>query len=375
MSYHFNNIDFSTVTERVDLNNIVQSIDPIVYAKTRNYLSGSVTGLSPYFTHGILKPAEVIDELVSNHGGEACAKLYSEFGWREYFQRVWQNKGSDIWNDLKHEQQSIISNQIPKAIREAETGIEVIDHAISELLETGYMHNHARMWLASMITNIGQTDWREPAKWLYYHLLDGDPASNTLSWQWIAGSFSQKKYIANQENLNRFSGSDQSGTFLDVSYEKLAELSVPEVLRERSTLSLINNYPISDTVELESENVLLYSIWNLDSTWKVDSSAERILLIEPSIYDNYPMSDKRWDFILHWAKEIPGLKIYVGELADLLGESYNGKIQYREHPLCNHWQGEELSRNWMFPEVKGYYPSFSKFWKLAQKSKPLKVSC
>lgn len=355
-----------------ELYNLLDAIDPEEYARTRNHLSGAVTRLSPYFTHGILQPRDVMDHLKRVHGVDACAKLLSEFGWREYYQRVWQAKGNEIWRDLKQDQEPVISKNLPLAVKEAHTGIAVIDDAVAELMDTGYMHNHARMWVASVVVNIAQTDWRNPAKWMFYHLLDGDLASNTLSWQWISGSFSHRKYIANQENLNRFSGSEQRGTYLDVSYEALAELEVPQVMDERAGIDFKNAYPESDDITLSDEHVLLYSIWNLDAQWMRElvskTSLKRILLIEPSIYDEYPMSQKRWHFILHWARAVPDLEVFVGEMDKLFDEHFSGKISYREHPLSEHWHGEEISRKWMFPEVSGYYPSFSKFWKTAQRS-------
>lgn len=358
------------ITDRADLDKMIDDIDPSKYSKTRNFLDGKVTMLSRYFTHGILNPADVISTIIAKHGADACGKLLSEFAWREYYQRVWQAREQSIFDDIKHDQSPVISGEIPEAVLEAETGIDVIDQAISELIETGYMHNHARMWLASIVVNLGQTNWRMPAKWLFYHLLDGDPASNTLSWQWIAGSFSHRKYIANQENLNRYSQTEQTDTFLDVSYEELAELEIPEVLKNRKTIDLANQYPESDSIELSGDDVILYSIWNLDPSWLKGSDAKRILLIEPSIYDEYPMSQKRWDFILHWARKIDGIELFVGELDQLFSDNYKGKIFYQEHPLTNHWPGERLARKWIFPDVEGYYPSFSKYWKLTQKKSP-----
>ena len=77
---------------------------------------------------------------------------------------------------------------MPKAVVEANTTIDAIDEAINELYQNGYMHNHMRMYLASLCCNIAKCHWKHPAKWMYFYLLDGDLASNTLSWQWVAGS-------------------------------------------------------------------------------------------------------------------------------------------------------------------------------------------
>ncbi|MGA1048830.1 MAG: FAD-binding domain-containing protein, partial [Minisyncoccia bacterium] len=144
-------------------------------------------------------------------------KLLFELAWKEYFLRVWENKMDDIWTDLKHPA-SYSNTQIPSNIVDANTGINTIDSAIEELYQTGYMHNHARMWTASLVTNIAKSYWKIPSQWMYYHLLDGDIASNTLSWQWVSGTFSSKKYFANQENINKYSKTNQYNTFFYISF-------------------------------------------------------------------------------------------------------------------------------------------------------------
>lgn len=353
-----------------ELDSQISKIDPKLYGQTRNHLDGAVTHLSAYFTHGILSPVDILDQIVSKHGAEQCGKLASEFAWREYFQRVWQSRGDEIFADLKQAQEMVEYEQMPEAISDSNIscGIDVLDDSVRELVTKGYLHNHSRMWIAGVVTNIGRTHWKKPAAWMFYHLLDGDLASNTLSWQWVAGSFSHKKYIANQENLNQYSKTSQQGTWLDMSYEELAERDLPRELSERCVLQLENHYPESTVEKVNNtDHLLLYSIWNLDTNWHRSSDARRILVIEPSVYDRCPMSPKRWEFIMLWASQIAGLEIFVGELDDLLPDEYNGEITYKEYPLSNHWPGKEEPRSWIFPKTQGYYPSFSKYYKTAKK--------
>ncbi len=357
-------------SNRKNLMRMLASIQPIEYTKTRNFLDGAVTHLSSYFTHGVLSPAEVIASLIIEHGEEACDKLLSEFAWREYYHRVWQSRGDDIFKDLRCPQEGVAHTLVPRSIVDVtlSSGVHVLDEAVKNLVNDGYLHNHERLWLAGVIVNTGRTHWVEPAKWLFYHLLDGDLASNTLSWQWVAGSFSQKKYIANQDNLNRFSGTEQHGTWLDISYEELSEMRVPALLEERSGLNLFNEYPESNAMPvLVDDDVILYSIWNLDEEWRSGMDGRRILLIEPSIYDSFPMSPKRWEFIMKWAAAIDTIEIYVGEFDQLIPEGYIGDLYYREYPLCNHWRGIEDTRDWIYPETSGYYQSFSKYNRLARR--------
>ena len=87
-----------------------------------------------------------------------------------------------------------------------------------------------RMYVASICCNVAKSHWLEPSRWLYANLLDGDIASNQLSWQWVAGAFSNKKYYANQHNINRYFNSDQNDSFLNVNYAQLESMGIPKPL-------------------------------------------------------------------------------------------------------------------------------------------------
>ena len=145
-------------------------------------------------------------------------KLVQELTWRDYWQQVWIVKGDAIHTALKNSQKQISNYQIPQAIIDASTGVDAVDAAIVALYNSGYMHNHMRMYVASICCNVAKSHWLEPSRWLYANLLDGDIASNQLSWQWVAGAFSNKKYYANQDNINHFFSNSQKKTFLDIDY-------------------------------------------------------------------------------------------------------------------------------------------------------------
>lgn len=121
-------------------------------------------------------------------------KFVFELDWREYFRHVWAFRGEVIFESLGEGQlpRACYSSLLPKDIRHAATGVPVIDTAVRTLYASGYLHNHARMWLASYVVHIRKVHWRIAADWLYGHLLDGDLASNHLSWQWVAGTGSSK---------------------------------------------------------------------------------------------------------------------------------------------------------------------------------------
>ncbi|MBK9164723.1 MAG: deoxyribodipyrimidine photolyase [Acidobacteria bacterium] len=345
----------------------VERIDPVRYAQSRNYIDGAVTRLSPYISRGVISTKYVLARtLERGYEPRRIEKFIQELAWREYYQRTWQVKGCEIDRDLRFRQQSVANNAVPRAITEAATGIDAVDIAINELYETGYMHNHARMYTAAIACNIGRSHWREPARWMYYHLLDGDWASNAISWQWVAGAASSKKYYANQENINRYCHTRQSGTFLDVNYDEFEEMPVPEVLRPTSIPELETKLPEPKDLTLAADRpTLIYNSYNLDPAWKSGMEVNRVLLLEPSHFRRYPVSPKVIEFVLALAANISDIQIFVGEF-DELAAKISRPIIFKEHPFSRHYRGTAEDRDWMF-SVAGYFPSFFGFWKKCER--------
>ncbi|MGB3465428.1 MAG: FAD-binding domain-containing protein [Cyclobacteriaceae bacterium] len=348
----------------------MEAVDPVKYAKTRNFGDGAVSMLSPYISRGVISTRMVHQHLLeSGFEADQMQKFVQELAWRDYWQQVWVAKGNDIDFDLRRTQPDFSHDELPVAMAEGNTGIEVVDEALQTLFEVGYMHNHMRMYVAAITCNVAKSHWKVPAQWLYYHLLDGDWASNGLSWQWVAGANANKKYIANQENINKYFDSSQSGTFLDVSYEALPDIEVPDQLSETFVPELRTTLPESTLVGIDSSKpTLLYNYYNLDPLWHKDEPANRVFLIEPSHFAKYPVSEKCMDFASGLLENIPEITVYVGEFDQFVEEFQPQKIFYKEHPTNRHYEGEEESRDWMF-DVKGYYPSFFAFWKKCTKKK------
>lgn len=343
-------------------------IDPVRYGKTRNFIDGDVTYLSPYLSRGVISTKLLLYTVLNKgYAPKSIEKFIQELAWRDYWQQIWINKTDAIDEDLKHPQPDADYHGIPNAIIEVQTGIEAIDSAIAEFHKTGYLHNHVRMYIASICTNIAKCHWKIPAQWMYYYLLDGDWASNALSWQWVAGANSNKKYYANQGNINKFCYSQQQNTFLDVSYEELARIEIPEELTEITPFELKTQLPKSDVLAIDPTlPTLIYNWYNLDPNWKSEKKANRIMLLEPSHFKKYPISDKSIQFLLDLSKNIDGIQVFVGEFQDLLRVHDIGKLFFKEHPTNTHYQGIQEERDWMFT-VKGYFPSFFAFWKKCKK--------
>lgn len=347
----------------------IEKIDPVGYGITRNYLNGKVTYLSPYISRGVLSTRQIAQHVMQlDYQPHQILRLIQELAWRDYFQRVWQQLGDDIFEDIRMNRTAIRSHKIPKAILGGTTGIEAVDQGIQSLLQTGYMHNHLRMYVASISCNIAKTHWRQPAHWMYYHLLDGDLASNTLSWQWVAGTFSSKKYYCNQENINQYCGTKQKGTFLDSPYMDLPTMEVPDVLEPVENFTLRTSLPKKENPLLDpSLPVLLYHPYHIDPEWKKEIKANRILVLEPSHFREHPVSEAVINFVVELGKNIEGLQIFAGEVGEINGLRDCKSVYTREHPSFHHFPGYHESRDWMVPELTGRFNSFFDYWKKAEK--------
>lgn len=362
MSYDFS-VNYKDILQRVD------NINPVEYSRTRNFLNGQVTCLSPYIARGVISLPFIKQKLLERYSLYQAEKLIQELAWREYFQRVWQQLGNNIFANIRQPQSGFARKAIPAAVVQAQTGIEAIDQSIETLYQSGYMHNHARMYTAMLCCNVAQCDWSLPAQWMYYHLLDGDLASNTLSWQWVAGTFSSKKYYANQENINRYSGTRQSNSFLDHSYETIAANDIPRILTE--TITQIPGTTLPPPSELNVDHRLplfLYNSYQLDPLWHAAEQGNRVLVLEPSHFKAFPVAAKVMDFIIRLAQScIPGIQVFVGEVTEIPQLPGFPAIFYKEHPTATHYPGNCEPREWLFPEVTGYSGSFSAYWKKCEK--------
>ena len=347
----------------------IRYIDPIRYGTTRNYINGAVSYLSPYISRGVVSTKFIFTEIINRgYPPEKIEKFIQELAWRDYWQQIWNSKGEAINQDLKHQQYPVLNHSIATVINKGNTGIHAIDTAIKKFYKTGYIHNHLRMYIASIICNIGQSHWKIPAKWMYYHLLDADWASNALSWQWVAGTNAHKKYFVNQENINKYCFTNQKKTFLDVSYEEISSIETPEILLETSLIKLKTPLPKQQAIDFNKQvPTLLYNFYNIDPNWKRNIDANRILLLEPSIFSKYPIAQKTVDFMIALSKEnIPNIQLFVGEFHELQNNYNHQKIIFKEHPLNYNYNGIQESRDWMF-SIKGYHPSFYAFWKKCKK--------
>ena len=214
------------------------------YRNKRNYDFGPsnhnyVSQLSPFIRRRILTETEILKAVLNKHGLSSAEKFVQEVFWRTYW-KGWLEMRPSVWLDYQNDL-SRLKNQImtQSGLRkswetacEGKTGIECFDSWAHELKETGYLHNHARMWFASIWIFTLNLPWQLGADFFLRHLLDGDPASNTLSWRWVAGIQTQgKTYLARRDNIckytnNRFDPIGLSGSAVPLTGNPHPNLSI-----------------------------------------------------------------------------------------------------------------------------------------------------
>ena len=208
------------------------------YAKLRNFDFGpenrsNISCLSPYITHGIINEKEVIRRSLEKFSFSKNEKFIQEVLWRTYW-KGWLELRPSVWTDflieLKKIKEDFQSNQTYKNAIEGKTNIECFNYWINELKENNYLHNHTRMWFASIWIFTLDLPWQLGAEFFMQHLYDGDAASNTLGWRWVAGVQTQgKHYLASEWNIKKFTNNRFSNI-------KLNENAPPKISEKKYSI-------------------------------------------------------------------------------------------------------------------------------------------
>lgn len=172
----------------------------------RNELRGHVSRLSMYLRHGMLSIVEVAEHARARMRGRDLSEFLRQLTWREFFLLVLAQDGAKVLGNLEEPKyRARWTDALPDDVREARTGLPCADAWITHLVQEGWMHNHERLWFAAYLVHWRKIDWRAGYRFFREHLLDGDIASNALSWQWVASTFSAKPYFMNQANVEKYS--------------------------------------------------------------------------------------------------------------------------------------------------------------------------
>ena len=362
----------------------LEQVQPSAYAASRNHLQGAVSRLSPYITHGMLTLPQVRDAVMQRHALPPDHKFIQELGWREFFAHVWRHRGDGIFSSL-HEgplPDAAYARELPADIAQARTGLPVIDEAVRELYASGYLHNHARMWLASYIVHLRKVHWRVGADWLYGHLIDGDLASNHLSWQWVAGTGSHKPYLFNAENVARFAPSawHSAGTVVDVSYEQLDELCrcMPVTPATQALPAQLGAHTLTGTPQprllheppfelrratsADLAGAWIVHPWNLGEPPPRAAGLRRVGIFVRAFHQRWAWSERRWNFVRGRMQEM-GLDML--ECVEPLPQDVSTQDDLHLRPwLQGHVALEPVPRIWAEPDRACH--SFSQFWRRVQ---------
>ena len=227
------------------------------YSKLRNFDFGpenrsNISCLSPYITHGIISEKEVIEKSLGKFSFSKNEKFIQEVLWRTYW-KGWLELRPNVWSDYLMElnkiKEEFKNNQSYLNAIQGKTNIECFNAWINELKENNYLHNHTRMWFASIWIFTLELPWQLGAEFFMQHLYDGDAASNTLGWRWVAGVQTQgKHYLASEWNIKKFT----NNRFNNI---KLNENAPPKV--SQRTYPIIKKDFINPQ-NIENKNLLIF---------------------------------------------------------------------------------------------------------------------
>ena len=279
------------------------------YSTNRNYdVAGKQTTsrLSSAISSGIIKESDIIRSL-NEYGVASSNKFLEEVFWRIYFRGYFETHPS-IWQSYK---ESLIADKQSKGGEyqnaiDANTGIECFDDWLRDLYKTGYLHNHTRMWFASIWIFTLKLPWELGCDLFMRYLSDADEASNILSWRWVAGLHTSKKpYVARASNIKKFTDKYYPINELNESpkalYEDLMHNFIPmnfnSKIPHRCSLLLIDNFFDTDGINLS--NTKIDAFYVLDTSSFNKRAIDRILI------------ESKVEIIEHISKKINLAPIFV----------------------------------------------------------------
>ena len=280
------------------------------YSKLRNFDFGpsnrsNVSCLSPYITHGIINELEVINKSLKKFSFAKNEKFIQEVLWRVYW-KGWLELRPDVWSDYLIELDKIKkefkNNQSYLDAIEGKTNVDCFNQWVIELKESNYLHNHTRMWFASIWIFTLELPWQLGAEFFMQHLYDGDAASNTLGWRWVAGIQTQgKHYLVSEWNINKFTNNRFKNIKLNENAKPISNDKIysvinksfknSEILEDKTLLIFENNmtFELSDFKEHKFKKILLVSN-NTDRTIKL---SEKVLKFKANLLEDHKIRLKQ----------------------------------------------------------------------------------
>jgi len=243
-----------------ELNQFIEN-NLLEYSKLRNFDFGpqkrdNTSCLSPYVTHGLIDEVEIINKSLKRFSFVKNEKFIQEVLWRVYW-KGWLELRPNVWTDYLQELKDIKKNfkdnkDYLDAI-EGKTSIECFNEWVNEIKKFNYLHNHTRMWFASIWIFTLNLPWQLGAEFFMKHLFDGDAASNTLGWRWVAGIQTQgKNYLATEWNIKKFT----NNRFQNIKINEDAAPKIAEKIYSISERSFTNPHLLEDKILLVFDNNL-----------------------------------------------------------------------------------------------------------------------
>ena len=320
------------------------------YSRLRNFDFGpekrlNVSCLSPYITHGIINEEEVIQKSLSKFSFSKNEKFIQEVLWRTYW-KGWLELRPNVWTDYLLELDKIKNefqdNQDYLSAIEGKTKVDCFNEWVNELKENNYLHNHTRMWFASIWIFTLELPWQLGAEFFMQHLYDGDAASNTLGWRWVAGIQTQgKHYLASEWNIKKFTNNRfQKVKLNENAPPKVSEKSYnivkqnftnPQNVEEKNLLVFENNlsFEITDFKDKNFKKIYLVSNKNDNRSIKL---SEKLLKFKSQLIEDQEkrLKDQSIDCEIINISEITnienccGLYPTIGENLDFLNSNNLG---------------------------------------------------
>lgn len=312
----------------------LELVDALSYGKNRQFINGNVTKLSPYLRHGCITSKEAVEDVKSRFGKQG-AKLIAGFTYRDFSRQNWYRHSNAIYSDMEDPKVPLGEKDIPEFVSQGITGLPCMDEVIRDLMMQGYVHNHARLWFAAYMIHWLKVDWRKGADWFESQLLDGDIASNHLSWQWVASSFSAKPYLFDKKTLARFTGEKNCATCQVKCPFDMVPADMHQKLFRGAEPRKAKVYPIAAApIAAPSKNkemaVYVHDEMLSPTNPVMDLAVPKYYIFDEAQYKKWPL--KRLQFIADCLVEMPGVEVWLGDTATVLNELGVGQIASQNTP-------------------------------------------
>ena len=362
-----------------DLENYINK-DIVNYSTQRNFDFGpsnrkNVSCLSPYITHRLITEYEVAKKVLSKFPYQKVEKYIQEIFWRVYW-KGWLELRPQVWTDFTEDLKSIEEDKNYQIAVSGKTEIQCFNDWVNELKENNYLHNHTRMWFASIWIFTLNLPWQKGAEFFMKYLYDGDAASNTLSWRWVAGLQTKgKHYVAQSRNISKFTNNkykdislDEDATpLVDRREYKLSSLEINKEDLESKTLIFFESELNIETLNLKDyQNIYCIFLSNEKRKIKFDEKVinfkKKIIEDQANRFSNIEIIDEiNFDKLTNEIKDLDVIYPSIGE-----NLSFLKSIKKKKNLNYNFTVREGDEFCWQFSN-KGYFNFKSNIPKIIQK--------